>query len=108
MISTYVKPNKFGRSTWLIKIGSLFQLEIHEMSSNKYMLELKERGFISYKCIHSAYIEGTVRDAIIRSFDEVFRYFGKSNDTTWTEAQASAKLAEALEEYDRNYANDRK
>ena len=99
MVSKYTDKNKFGGTTWQIKIDNLFHMYILSTEDSSFVVEFKEWKWISYKTHFTFVSNKSLKNTIVNAFERMFTFYQKRNDYVWTKSQETQKLETVLEEF---------
>ena len=94
MLNEFVAKNKFGKSTYFIKVNPTLQITLHEANDENIIFELIEKGFFKNKIFFSIIVKKSLREAVIDAIDtssEVLIREGFSvSEIEWQKLKANA------------------
>lgn len=101
MLSKFSTPNRFGESTWEIKINSLFRILIED-TGREYVVSFQEFIWLSRKNRFSFTSNQNFDKTIIDAFDKVYKYFLQKPKYRWTIDQKEKMLQNVLRLIDKS------
>lgn len=96
MITKLYDKNKFGGSSYQIKIDTFWRIDIHETNNCSYIIELKEIGIFSNRLHFSNLTNSKLENTIIEAFNKVYDYFLLQKKFTWSLEQKTETQKDAL------------
>lgn len=77
-ITTLIKKNKFGCSTYYINLETLFRIEINQANNGTYIVEFKELGIVWNTSLFSFTSNKPILEIVSEAMDRVADFYRNS------------------------------